>query len=143
MSGHIHGDAGVDHLSVDAAVPQSRGVRSRDVLRAVLIAVLATVLIAVLLFLPIAAGEIARLDAVVMEGASQPATALLDRLSTLFLGLLVLSGAVVSFAAAVLLTPPAPQPVFPASRRWRRHADRVSSRRTDPILSGGQNVRAV
>ncbi|WP_029059112.1 hypothetical protein [Stappia stellulata] len=142
MSGHIHRDAGVDRLSVDAAVPPAPRLRARDVARAVVVAVLASVVIAALLFLPLAASEIARLDAVVMQGASQPAAALLDRLSTLFFGLLVLSGAVVSFAAAVLLTPPAPQPVFPPSRRWRRRVDRVS-RGSDPILSGGQNVRVV
>ncbi|MBC00921.1 MAG: hypothetical protein CML67_15425 [Rhodobacteraceae bacterium] len=142
MSGSIPRDAGPDRLSVDAAVPHPQRLRGRDVLRAALIAVPAIVLIAVLLFLPVAAGEIARLDAVVLRGVSQPAAALLDRLTTLFLGLLVVSGALVAFAAAVLMTPPAPGPVFPASRRWRRRAER-NVQQPDPILSGGQNVRLV
>lgn len=142
MSGSIPRDAGADRLSVDAAVPYPLRLRARDVLRGALLAVFATVLIAAVLFLPIAAGEIARLDAVVLRGVPQPATALLDRLTALFLGLIVVSGAVVAFAAAVLMTPPAPDPVFPASRRWRRRMTR-DERQSDPILSGGQNVRLV
>jgi hypothetical protein len=142
MSGFIPRDAGDDRLSVDAAVPHPPRLRARDVLRGALIAVPVTVLIAVLLFLPVAAGEIAHLDAIVESGAVKPAAILIDRLVTLFLGLLVVAGALVAFAAAVVMTPPAPQPVFPASRGWRHRVTR-DAERPDPSLSGGQNVRLV
>jgi uncharacterized membrane protein YedE/YeeE len=142
MSGPILRDAGADRLSVDVAVPRPPRLRPRDVLRGALIAVAAIVVIAVLLFLPVAAGEIARLDAIVESGVVKPAALLIDRLVTLFLGLLVVAGAIVAFAAAVVMTPPAPQPVFPASRGWRRRMT-GDAERADPILSGGQNVRLV
>ncbi|SDU29755.1 hypothetical protein [Stappia sp. ES.058] len=131
-----------DRLSVDVGVPHPQRVRVRDVVRVAFVAILATLVIATLLFLPLAAGEIARLDAVVAGGVAKPAAVLLDSLRTLFFGLLVLSGAIVAFALSVLLTPSAPQPVFPPSRRWQRRAEQ-NAVRTNPILSGGQNVRPV
>ena len=80
-------------------------------------AVALTLAFTLILFLPLAADEIARLEQVVVDGVSEPAGAFTDRLVTLFLGLLVLSASVSAFILSVLMTPPSARPIFPAGGR--------------------------
>jgi uncharacterized membrane protein len=76
-----------------------------------------TLALTLILFLPVAADEISRLESVVVNGVSEPAGAFTDRLVTLFLGLLVLSASVSAFVLSVLMTPPSTRPIFPAGGR--------------------------
>lgn len=76
-----------------------------------------TLALTLILFLPLAADEIARLDQVVVDGVSEPAGVFAGRLTTLFLGLLVLSASVSAFILSVLMTPPSARPIFPAGGR--------------------------
>ncbi len=88
------------------------------------LAIALTLALTLILFLPVAAEEIGRLDMVVVDGAGEPAGLFVDRLAALFFGLLVLSASVSAFILSVLMAPPAARPIFPAGgRRSARRGD--------------------
>jgi len=110
--------------------PSARFGPGAAVLRAVRIAAgvaLLTLALAVVLYLPVAIPHLARIDAVVVDGATRPAATVAGDLATLFLGTLVMAFGVVSFTLAVVLTPASPRPIFPPARSARRSPARSAA----------------
>ncbi len=77
------------------------------------IAVASILLIAAALFTPILLAELARIESVRVASAMEPGEVFVDRLRTIFLGVLVVAAAIVSFVLAVVMTPRGPRVLEP------------------------------
>ncbi|WP_349357840.1 hypothetical protein [Stappia sp.] len=127
--------------ALGGALSGRTGAAALRVLRIVAGVALLTLALAILLYLPVAIPHLARIDAVVVDGAARPAATVVGDLLTLFLGTLVMAFGVVSFALAVALTPASPRPIFPPARSARRTPARSAS--AAPRLSIEEEARHV
>ena len=89
----------------------------------VVLAFLAAILVlSMILFVPVLAGQVARIDAIMLAGELLPAYSFADRLLDLFFGTFIVASAVLSFLAAVALSAGSDDDPFPQPLDARRDA---------------------